>query len=155
MCHFSTYFAIIIYFLKINSWKGKKGESKAGWGAPSTPGLRATLCNILFDWTIIIFSHHFIISIQLVDVVIYNMSLIPIHEAFNIALRVPPKVGRFGLSAAAAVRFKNGTNPPVANIVTRRVLQKFGSDAILAFISPALKSTNQNFAIRRFFRYTS
>ena len=97
MCHFSTYFAIIIYFLKINSWKGKKGESKAGWGAPSTPGLRATLCNILFDWTIIIFSQHFIISIQLVDVVIYNMSLIPIHEAFNIALRVPPKVGRFGL----------------------------------------------------------
>ena len=29
-------------------------------------------------------------------------------------------------------------------VVTRRVLQKFGSDAILAFKSPALKSTNQN-----------
>ena len=39
--------------------------------------------------------------------------------------------------------------------VTRRVLQKFGSDAILAFISPALELTNRNSAILRFFRYTS
>ena len=38
--------------------------------------------------------------------------------------------------------------------ITRRVLQKFWCDAILAFILPAMKLNNQNFAIRRFFRYT-
>ena len=33
----------------------------------------------------------------------------------------------------------------------RSILQKFGRDVFLAFISPALKFTNQNFAIRRIF----
>ena len=56
-------------------------------GVPASP--------ILFFWTIIIFSQYVLFSKQLIDVVIYYF---PIHDLFNITLRVPPKVARFHLS---------------------------------------------------------
>ena len=62
---------ILFNFLKLNPWKVKRS---GGGRSPSTPGLLATLCNILFCSTIIIFAHYFISFIQFVDVVIYYIT---------------------------------------------------------------------------------
>ena len=85
--------------IELDLRKGKRGASMTGVGgetreAHNTPGLRATLGNTISSVSYIFFQN-FIISIELIDGVNFYLS---IHSSIDIALRVPPKAARFGLS---------------------------------------------------------